>query len=94
MKSLAPAGTTFSCDDENSCVLPTEQAMRNLQDTELKSAFLDPGLKRSKKLYHKVLMLLRDAGMIEFVPPGEIGSVIERVGIFAVPKKMVVSVSS
>ena len=87
LSELAPAGTTFSCDDESSCVLPTEQAMRNLQDTELKSAFLDPGLKRSKKLYHKVLRLLRDAGMIEFVPAGESGAVIERVGIFSVPKK-------
>ena len=87
LTELAPAGMKFSCGEDNSCVLLAEQAMRNLQDSELAAAFLYPGLKRSKKLYHRVLMRLRESGMIDVVPSGEAGAVIERVGIFAVPKK-------
>ena len=84
---LAGAGAQFTCGDENLCVLPNEEATRNLHAAELVSAFMDPGLRRSKKLYHRLLRRLRESGMIDFVPTGEPGAVVERVGVFAVAKK-------
>ena len=87
LASLAAADVNLACSDVNSCVVPSDLAAHNLQAAGVETPFMDPGVKRSSRAYHRVLRRLHASGMLDFVGADQEGAVIEHVGFFAVEKK-------
>ena len=87
LRDIVSGGVVLTCDDVNSCVLPQEQAAHNLQEAGLVSAFMDPGVRRSKKKYHRVLRRLWASGMLDYVDGSDREAAREYVGFYAPPKK-------
>ena len=82
---LGPHGASLS--DVNSCMEPDDRVAHKLKEAELEIPFMDPGVRRSQKLYGRLLRRMRDAGMLDFVGADRTDLVREMVGIFAVEKE-------
>ena len=80
---LGPTGTQAIQRFLAECLLPSGDVKRRLDDSGVLTPFLDPGLRRNERKYHRVIKRMHEASMLgyQLEPP------LERIGFFAVGKK-------
>ena len=80
---LGPSGKSVVQGFLDTCLLPSEEVER-LTDSGVQTVFLDPGLRRNLRSYHRVIQCMNQASMLgyQFEAPKE------RIGFFAVANIM------
>ena len=80
---LAASGKSVVQGFLDTCLLPREAIDQRLTDSGVQALFLDPGLRRTERSYHRVIQRMNQASMLgyQFEAPKE------RIGFFAVAKK-------